>query len=164
MKQYIFTATSLLTVFLVGCSQSTQYSKTEARNIKKITELYRTLEVDGYSVDMVDKFFDKSYIQDENGVIWNYDAFVEHVKDVKHMTKKVVFLPFEQIIANEDLVIVRYKVRATLSDGSKVSAPMIAIYQLNDNGMIVRLWEAGVTSSMVKNSPYIKEFFSQKNF
>ncbi len=149
MQLFISISLFILSLSLQGCSQSY-----EDRNKTIITSLYQELEDKGYNVGIVDKYFDKSYIQLENYKTYNFETFKDHVRDVQAMTRKVKFLPFDQIITKEDYVIVRYFVKAQLKDRS-IQAPVVAIYELNKDGKIIRLWEAGVTSDMVKNSDYI---------
>lgn len=146
----------LISIFLFALSLSLQGCNTsfEHRNEVIITSLYQELEDKGYNVGIVDKYFDESYVQLENYKTYNFEAFKDHVRDVQAMTRKVKFLPFEQIISKDNYVIVRYFVKAHIKDRS-LHAPMVAIYELNKNGKIIRLWEAGVTSDMVKNSEYI---------
>lgn len=149
MRTFIPTVLLFLSLSLQGCGPSY-----EERNKTIITSLYQELEDKGYNVGIVDKYFDKSYIQLENYKTYNFEAFKDHVRDVQSMTRKVKFLPFEQIITKDNYVIVRYFVKAQIKDRS-LQAPMVAIYELNKDGKIIRLCEAGVTSDMVKNSDYV---------
>ncbi|WP_028318669.1 nuclear transport factor 2 family protein [Desulfobulbus elongatus] len=98
-----------------------------------VINLFRdVLESPVVDVSVIDKYIAPSYVQNVDGVVLDYDGFIEHMEKQKQVVASLS-VEFLAIAEDGDTVFTNHIVTANKKDGSTIQVKVIAQFTVQNN-------------------------------
>ncbi len=107
------------------------------QNKKLIEQMFRDMfESDSVDQRVIDRYFSPSYVQHVDGKTLNFNAFVDHVRELKRTVAKLE-VTFEEMLAETNKVMEIHRVRGEKRDGSKFAARLMSFWLIEDGKIVL---------------------------
>ena len=102
-----------------------------------LKQMFREMfESDSFDERVIDRYFSPKYVQHADGVTLDFNAFVDHVRELKRTVAKLE-VTFEQMVAEGDKVMEIHRVTGEKRDGSKFTARLMSFWLIEDGKIVL---------------------------